>query len=61
MLASGELRDQLKPQLPPHLCVIQDVDIDLQLTPADQPGMSRRPDLIIVDRTAVDRVDAEGG
>lgn len=45
MIASGELRDQLKPQLPAHLCVIQDVDIDLQLAPSDQPGLSRRPDL----------------
>ncbi|MGH3976964.1 MAG: Uma2 family endonuclease [Pseudonocardiaceae bacterium] len=61
MIASGELRDQLKPQLPPHLRVIQDVDIDLQLAPTDQPGLSRRPDLIVVDRMAVDRVDAEGG
>ena len=61
MIASGELRGQLKPQLPPHLWVIQDVDIDLQLAPTDQPGLSRRPDLIVVDRVAVDRVDAEGG
>lgn len=61
MIASGELRDQLKPQLPVPLVVIQDVDIDLQLVPTDQPGMSRRPDLIVVDRAAVDRVDAEGG
>jgi Uma2 family endonuclease len=61
MIASGELRDQIKPQLPPSLRVIQDVDIDLQLAPSDQPGVSRRPDLIVVDRAAVDRVDAEGG
>ena len=61
MIASGELRDQIEPQLPPHLRVIQDVDIDLQFAPTDQPGVSRRPDLIIIDRTAVDRVDTEGG
>ncbi len=61
MIASGELRDQLKPQLPRHLRVIQDVDIDLQLAPTEAPGLSRRPDLIVVDRVAVDRVDAEGG
>lgn len=41
--------------------MIQDVDIDLQLAPTDQPGQSRRPDLIVVDRVAVDRVDDEGG
>ncbi len=61
MIASGELRDQLNTQLASHLRVIQDVDIDLQLAPTDQPGLSRRPDLIVVDRVAVDRVDAEGG
>ncbi|MGH3903927.1 MAG: Uma2 family endonuclease [Pseudonocardiaceae bacterium] len=61
MIASGELRDQLKRQLPAHLCVIQGVDVDLQLGPADQPGVSRRPDVIVVGRAAVDRVDAEGG
>lgn len=61
MIASGELRDQIKQQLPPHLRVIQDVDIDLQLAPPDQPGVSRRPDLIVVDRRALDRVDTEGG
>jgi hypothetical protein len=55
MIASGELRDQLKAQLPPHLRVIQDVDIDLHLAPADQPGLSRRSDLIVVDQKAVDR------
>jgi hypothetical protein len=42
MIASRELRDQLKSQLPPHLRVIQDVDIDMQLAPTDQPGWSRR-------------------
>ncbi len=61
MLASGELREQLKPQLPGSLLVIQDVDLDLQLAPSDHPGLSRRPDLVVVDQVAVDRVDAEGG
>lgn len=61
MIASGELRDQIKQQLPPHLRVIQDVDIDLQLAPPDQPGVSRRPDLIVVDQRALDRVDADAG
>ena len=61
MIVSGELRDQLKRQLPAHLCVIQDVDVDLQLAPVDQPGLSRRPDLIVVELAAVDRVDAVGG
>jgi Uma2 family endonuclease len=61
MLASGELRDQLKTQLPGTVVVIQDVDIDLQLDRADRPGTSRRPDLIVIQRSEVTRVRAEGG
>jgi Uma2 family endonuclease len=61
MIASGELRDQLKTQLPGTVIVIQDVDIDLQLDRGDQPGTSRRPDLIVVQRSAVERVGTEGG
>lgn len=61
MLASGELRDALTSQLPDGLRVIQDVDIDLRLAGSDQAGWSRRPDLIVVDQVAVDRVEAEGG
>jgi Uma2 family endonuclease len=59
--ASLELAMQLRPQLPDHLEVIQDVDVDLELVPADQPGFSRRPDLVIVQRTARRRVRHEGG
>jgi len=61
MLASGELRDQLTSQLPRRLRVIQDIDVDLQLAARDQPGWSRRPDLIVVEQSAVERVAAEGG
>ncbi len=61
MLASGELRDQLTSQLPRRLRVIQDVDIDLRLAASDQPGWSRRPDLVVVEQVAVDRVETEGG
>ena len=61
MIASGELRDQLKTQLPAEWWVIRDLDVDLQLAPADQPGWSRRPDLLVVHKDAVARVDAEGG
>ncbi|MGH3694566.1 MAG: Uma2 family endonuclease [Pseudonocardiaceae bacterium] len=41
--------------------VIPDIDIDLRLVPADQPGSVRRPDLIVVDSKSVDRVDRDGG
>ncbi|WP_028926166.1 Uma2 family endonuclease [Pseudonocardia acaciae] len=61
MLAVGELRDQLKPQLPPGVRVISEVNIDLRLAPTDQPGTARIPDLIIDDQDGIDRVRAEGG
>jgi Uma2 family endonuclease len=61
MLASGQLRDQLQAQLPDTVVVIQDVDIDLQLDRKDQPGTSRHPDLVVVERSAVERVRAESG
>lgn len=37
------------------------VDIDLQLARRDQPGTSRRPDLVVVERGALQRVRTEGG
>jgi Uma2 family endonuclease len=52
---------QLTPQLPEGYEVIPDIDIDLQLVPPDQPGTSRRPDLVVVDVAARRRQDAEGG
>jgi len=60
-IASGELYVQLRPQLPGGLAVVQDVDVDLGLVPADAPGFSRRPDLVVVESAAVDRVSGEGG
>lgn len=58
---SGRLYSQLVEQLPEHLDVIQDVDVDLELAPMDQPAFSRRPDLVVIDAEAIDRVDREGG
>lgn len=60
-LASAELYHQLRPQLPDHLLVLQEVDVDLELAPAEQPGFSRRPDLVVVRREAKSRLRAEGG
>ena len=60
-IAELALAMQLIPQLPDAMRVIQDVDIDLELVPADQPGLVRRPDLVVVDAKAVDRVDHDGG
>jgi Uma2 family endonuclease len=59
--AGFELAVQLKPQLPDELELIQDMDVDLEFAPADQPGSVRRPDLIVVDRKARKRVRHEGG
>ena len=61
MVAMARLLLQLTPQAPDEFEVIPDVDIDLALVPRDQPGSSRRPDLIVVRRTARRRVRAEGG
>jgi Uma2 family endonuclease len=52
---------QLMPQVPAGYEVIPDVDVDLQLVPRDQPGSSRRPDLMVVEHTAPGRQRAEGG
>ncbi|MBW0089781.1 Uma2 family endonuclease [Pseudonocardia sp. KRD-184] len=58
---AAEMRDQLKPQLPPDLVVILDIDVDLQLAAPDRPGFVRRPDLIVVQRDARLRQRHEGG
>lgn len=60
-IAGLALAMQLAPQLPGTVRVIQDVDVDLELVPADQPGVVRRPDLVLVDDKAIDRVDRDGG
>lgn len=61
MVALGNLCSQLNSQLPHQAVIVPSVDIDLQLTPPSQPGWSRRPDLVVVERPAYDRVNGEGG
>lgn len=51
----------LEPQMPDHLAVVFDVDVDLDLAPPDKPGTVRRPDVLVYDKTAGHRVDEEGG
>src|SRR4051812_26200393 len=60
-IALVELFLQLTPQLPGDLRAVQDIDVDLELAPPDQPGFVRRPDLVVVHRDAVRRVSNEGG
>lgn len=52
---------QLTHQLPAGLEVLPDVDIDLELAPADRPGTVRRPDLIVVSTDARLRQRRDGG
>ena len=52
---------QLRPQLPPELEVLLDLDVNLELAPPDAPGFTRRPDLIVARRSARERVRQEGG
>ncbi|GAA3090526.1 hypothetical protein GCM10010464_62980 [Pseudonocardia yunnanensis] len=52
---------QLHGRLPPGLEVIPDMDVDLELAPAEAPGTVRRPDLIVVPLEARKRVRTEGG
>ena len=56
-----ELIVQLRPQIPGHLELLPEVDLDMELAPVDQPGTVRVPDLVVVTREAYLRVDAEGG
>jgi Uma2 family endonuclease len=61
MVVAAELYVQLRSQLPANLRAVPDVDLDVQLAPADQPGTARRPDLVVVEQTEFDRVAQDGG
>jgi Uma2 family endonuclease len=52
---------QLQSQIPEHLELLLDVDLDMELAPPTQPGTVRVPDLVIITREAYQRVDEEGG
>lgn len=45
--AAYRLARALEPQLPAGSEVLLDLDVDLELVPPDQPGFSRRPDVIV--------------
>jgi Uma2 family endonuclease len=61
MIAVARLHSMVENQLPSGLRAVPDVDLDLQLAPADQPGTSRRPDLVVVSEAELQRVENEGG
>ena len=52
---------QLTRQAPSDLEVVLALDVDLELAPPDEPGSSRRPDLMVVRKELGDRLVAEGG
>lgn len=52
---------QLITQVPSHLEVLLDLDIDLELVPPRAPGFTRRPDLIVATLEARKRVCRDGG
>ncbi len=58
---ASRLNYQLELQLPPGLASVPDVDIDLELVSESDPATVRRPDLVVVDASAVDRIDEKGG
>ncbi len=61
MIVIGKLFVQLDEKLPAGLVVIPDVDVDLELAPRSKPGFVRRPDLVVVQQSALDRVRRYGG
>jgi len=61
MIAVAQLYGLIASQLPPDLRAVPDVDLDLQFARADQPGTSRRPDLVVVSEAELHRVEDEGG
>lgn len=54
------LAKQLDEQLPEHLDLLPDIDIDLELAGPDEPGFSRRPDLIVADLDGIKRAEESG-
>jgi Uma2 family endonuclease len=60
-VALGNLCLQLRDQVPDQFISVINLDVDLELVPADEPGFSRRPDMIIFRREATRRIEHEGG
>ncbi|MBL8925279.1 MAG: Uma2 family endonuclease [Pseudonocardia sp.] len=59
--AGNRLWQAFDAQLPPTVAATTDIDVDLQLAPAEAPGTVRRPDVVVVRGEAVERMDLEGG
>ncbi|MBV9922430.1 MAG: Uma2 family endonuclease [Pseudonocardia sp.] len=59
--AVGRLYVQLDAQMPEHLQLLLEVDLDMELVPPTAPGTVRVPDLAVVTREAFLRVRRDGG
>ena len=59
-LCLRRLGSRLAEQLPADLEVLPEVDVDLELTPAFRPGFVRAPDLVVVRRDVLARVEDRG-
>lgn len=59
-LCLRRLTSRLDEQLPAELEVLPGVDVDLELAPASRPGFVRAPDLVVVRRAVLDRVEDHG-
>lgn len=57
----GRLYSSLTGQVPDGWEVVPEVDVDLELVGPDRPGFVRAPDLVVVRREALARLEAEGG
>lgn len=59
--AALALARQLSTQIPPDFVALMEIDVNLELAPADGPGTVRKPDLFIVEAAEYDRVDEDDG
>ncbi len=55
-----EIAAQVHDQLPAGWTVVHNLDVNLELAAEDEPGFSRRPDLIILEDRVGERSDDEG-
>jgi Uma2 family endonuclease len=59
--AGNKLWQAFEAQISAQVSATTDIDVDLQLAPADAGGTVRRPDVVVVRRDAVERIHREGG
>ena len=61
MRALFRLAAQLDQQAPDDLVVVGELDINMGFSAEDEPGDSRRPDIIVCTRAEADKVEEGGG